>query len=69
MFQLLQSQQDIFKEYNESAEQAVEVSFDITNLSAKSSRPYNDGDFVKNSLIVASKFCCTKCTSKFYALS
>jgi putative ubiquitin-RnfH superfamily antitoxin RatB of RatAB toxin-antitoxin module len=70
MVQLLQAQQDIFKKCNESAEQAVEVSFDIANLIAKSSRPFTDGDFVKNCLIVASKkLCCTKCTSKFEALS
>lgn len=70
MVRLLQAQQNVFKKCNESAEQGVEVSFDIANLIAKLSRPYSDGDFVKNCLILASKkLCCSKCTPKFEALS
>jgi hypothetical protein len=46
------------------------VSFDISYLTVKSSRPFTEGNFVKNCMLVASEeLCCTNCVKEFESVS
>jgi hypothetical protein len=65
----LSAQQRVFTKGMEQVQIATEVSFDIASLIAKSARPFTDGDFVKECMIIASQKLCPEAVKKFEALS
>ncbi|KAK9686276.1 hypothetical protein QE152_g37317 [Popillia japonica] len=46
------------------SETATEVSYEISRMIAKRSRPFNDGDFVKESIVIAAKKMCPEAAKK-----
>ena len=46
-------------------ETATEVSYEISRMIAKRSRPFNDGDFVKEFIEIAAKKMCPEAAKKF----
>ena len=51
-------QQAMFTKPIQDSETATEVSYEIFRMIAKRSRPFNDGDFVKECIEIAAKKMC-----------
>lgn len=58
-------QQAMFTKPIQDSETATEVSYEISRMIAKRSRPFNDGDFVKECLEIAAKKMCPEAAKKF----
>ncbi|CAB3240764.1 unnamed protein product [Arctia plantaginis] len=58
-------QQAMFTKPIQDSETATEVSYEISRMIAKRSRPFNDGDFVKECIEIAAKKMCPEATKKF----
>lgn len=52
------SQQNMFKKLRKEAEIITEISYDISLLICKASRPFTEGEFVKSCLVTATKKMC-----------
>ncbi|KAK9700911.1 hypothetical protein QE152_g30954 [Popillia japonica] len=57
-------QQAMFTKPSQDSETATEVSYEISRMIAKRSRPFNDGDFVKESIVIAAKKMCPEAAKK-----
>ncbi|XP_022906223.2 protein FAM200C-like [Onthophagus taurus] len=58
-------QQAMFIKPIQNSETATEVSYEISRMIAKRSRPFNDGDFVKECIEIAAKKMCPEAAEKF----
>ncbi|KAL4706884.1 hypothetical protein ACJJTC_010118 [Scirpophaga incertulas] len=58
-------QQAMFTKPIQDSEAATEVSYEISRMIAKRSRPFNDGDFVKECIEIAAKKMCPEAAKKF----
>lgn len=58
-------QQAMFTKPIQDSETATEVSYEISRMIAKRSRPFNDGDFVKECIEIAAKKMCPEAAKKF----
>ncbi|KAB0803132.1 hypothetical protein PPYR_00102 [Photinus pyralis] len=58
-------QQAMFTKPIQDSETATEVSYEISQMIAKRSRPFNDGDFVKECIEIAAKKMCPEAAKKF----
>nr|XP_022900894.1 general transcription factor II-I repeat domain-containing protein 2A-like [Onthophagus taurus] len=58
-------QQAMFIKPIQDSETATEVSYEISRMIAKRSRPFNDGDFVKECIEIAAKKMCPEAAKKF----
>ncbi|XP_071050799.1 general transcription factor II-I repeat domain-containing protein 2-like [Onthophagus taurus] len=58
-------QQAMFIKPIQDSETATEVSYEISRMIAKRSRPFNDGDFVKEYIEIAAKKMCPEAAKKF----
>ncbi|CAK1596193.1 unnamed protein product [Parnassius mnemosyne] len=58
-------QQAMFTKPIQDSETATEVSYEISRINAKRSRPFNDGDFVKECIEIAAKKMCPDAAKKF----
>ncbi|CAK1581085.1 unnamed protein product [Parnassius mnemosyne] len=58
-------QQAMFTKPIQDSETATEVSYEISRMIAKRSRPFNDGDFVKEFIEIAAKKTCPEAAKKF----
>ncbi|KAK9712722.1 hypothetical protein QE152_g24746 [Popillia japonica] len=56
----LTGQQAMFTKPIQDSETATEVSYEISRMIAKRSRPFNDGDIVKECIVIAAKKMCPK---------
>nr|XP_022915286.1 general transcription factor II-I repeat domain-containing protein 2A-like [Onthophagus taurus] len=63
--QELIGQQAMFIKPIQDSETATEVSYEISRMIAKRSRPFNDGDFVKECIEIAAKKMCPEAAKKF----
>ncbi|XP_076351642.1 intraflagellar transport 43 isoform X3 [Tachypleus tridentatus] len=62
--QSLNHQQNVFSKQSADLGAACEVSYDISLMIVKSSRPFTDGDFVKQCMITASEKLCPEAVRK-----
>lgn len=62
-------QKDVFVKATQGFDNCVEVSFQIASLIAKSSRPFTDGDFAKQCIMIAAEKICPENVSKLSNLS
>ncbi|XP_072377718.1 general transcription factor II-I repeat domain-containing protein 2-like [Diabrotica undecimpunctata] len=58
-------QQAMFTKPIQDSETATEVSYEISRMIVKRSRPFNDGDFVKECIEIAAKKMCPEASKKF----
>ncbi|XP_072400185.1 protein FAM200C-like [Diabrotica undecimpunctata] len=58
-------QQAMFTKPIQDSETAAEASYEISRMIAKRSRPFNDGDFVKECIEIAAKKMCPEASKKF----
>ncbi|CAK1578448.1 unnamed protein product [Parnassius mnemosyne] len=58
-------QQAMFTKPIQDSETATEVNYEISRMIAKRSRPFNDGDFVKECIEIAAKKMCPEAAKKF----
>lgn len=63
------SQTSFFQKQTSELDSCVEVSLCVAQLIAKGGRPFTDGDFVKDCLLIASEKLCPEAKNKFQNLS
>jgi hypothetical protein len=65
----LKSQQSVFKEVSEDAESYVKAGYIIAQKIAKRSKPFSDGEFVKECLVAAAEVVCPNKADVFKNIS
>jgi hypothetical protein len=65
----LKTQQSVFKEVSEDAESYVKASYITAQKISKRSKPFSDGEFVKECLVAAAEVVCPNKTDAFKKIS
>ena len=65
----MKKQQSIFSKVSKENEKAVHASYVLSELIAKHSKPFTEGDFIKNCLIKAAEIVCPENSKAFQTIS
>ncbi|XP_075207832.1 general transcription factor II-I repeat domain-containing protein 2-like [Anomaloglossus baeobatrachus] len=65
----LKKQRNLFSSINKASETSVKASFVLSNMIAKSSRPFTEGQFIKDCFVKASEILCPDKTKLFEGIS